>query len=202
MRPLRIGILGSGKGSNCRAILEQIRAGKLAAAVEVIVSDVADSGILSIAREFGVPGIFISPGKFRTKLDPEAETKLVRLLQTARVELVVLAGFMRVLKRPVLETFPHRIINLHPSLLPKFPGLEAWRQALEAGETVTGCSVHYVDAGIDSGEIIAQRQVVILPNDTPAVLHERIQRAERELFPAVISQLATTMMAEEKSAAL
>ncbi len=97
---------------------------------------------------------------------------------------------MRVLKATLLEAFPRRIINLHPSLLPKFPGREAWAQALAAGETVTGCSVHYVDAGIDSGEIIAQSEVAVLPNDTPASLHERIQLAERELFPAVIGQLA------------
>jgi len=97
---------------------------------------------------------------------------------------------MRVLKPITLEAFPRRIINLHPSLLPKFPGREAWVQALAAGETVTGCTVHYVDAGVDSGEIIAQREVPILPNDSPASLHERIQLAERELFPAVIGELA------------
>ncbi len=108
----------------------------------------------------------------------------------AGVELVVLAGFMRVLKPITLDAFPRRIINLHPSLLPKFPGREAWTQALAAGEKMTGCTVHFVDAGVDSGEIIAQREVPILPNDSPASLHERIQRAERELFPAVIGSLA------------
>jgi phosphoribosylglycinamide formyltransferase-1 len=111
-------------------------------------------------------------------------------LRDLGVELVVLAGFMRVLKAPMLEAFPRRIINLHPSLLPKFPGREAWAQALTAGETVTGCTVHYVEAGVDSGEIIARREVAVLPSDTPAILHERIQQAERELFPAVIAELA------------
>jgi len=190
MRRLVIGILGSGKGSNCRAILEQIRTGKLSADCRIVVSDVADAGILEIAREFGIPEVFLSPGKFRTKLEPEVEQELVRRLRAAGVELVVLAGFMRVLKPITLEAFPRRIINLHPSLLPKFPGREAWVQALAAGETVTGCTVHYVDAGVDSGEIIAQREVPILPNDSPASLHERIQLAERELFPAVIGELA------------
>jgi phosphoribosylglycinamide formyltransferase-1 len=113
--------------------------------------------------------------------------------------LVVLAGFMRVLKAPMLDAFPRRIINLHPSLLPKFPGREAWTQALAAGETVTGCTVHYVEAGVDSGEVIAQREVPILPNDTTAVLHERIQEVERELFPAVIGTLAAAMGASAKS---
>jgi phosphoribosylglycinamide formyltransferase-1 len=116
--------------------------------------------------------------------------ELVKLLVDAGVELVVLAGFMRVLKEPMLAAFPRRIINLHPSLLPKFPGTEAWKQALEAGETMTGCSVHYVDAGIDSGEIIAQRQVPIVPGDTPESLHARIQVAERALYPEVIAQFA------------
>jgi len=190
MRRLVIGILGSGKGSNCRAILEQIRTGKLSADCRIVVSDVADAGILEIAREFGIPEVFLPPGKFRTKLEPEVEQELVRLLRAAGVELVVLAGFMRVLKPITLEAFPRRIINLHPSLLPKFPGREAWVQALAAGEMVTGCTVHYVDAGVDSGEIIAQREVPILPNDSPASLHERIQLAERELFPAVIGELA------------
>jgi phosphoribosylglycinamide formyltransferase-1 len=195
MHRLALGILGSGKGSNCRAILEQIRAGKLSADCRIVVSDVADAGILEIAREFGVPGLFLPPGKFRTKLEPEVEEELARLLRSAGVELVVLAGFMRVLKPAILDAFPGRIINLHPSLLPKFPGREAWVQALAAGETVTGCTVHYVDAGVDSGEIIAQRRVPILPNDTPVTLHERIQLAERELFPAVIGELAAKITA-------
>jgi len=95
----------------------------------------------------------------------------------------------------MLDAFPHRIVNLHPSLLPKFPGLEAWKQALAAGETVTGCTVHYVDAGVDSGEIIAQQSVPILPNDTAVTLHQRIQLAERELFPAVIGKLAAKLTA-------
>jgi phosphoribosylglycinamide formyltransferase-1 len=192
MSKLALGILGSGKGSNCRAILEQIRAGKLAAEPRLIVSDVLDSGILDIAREFGVTNAYLPPGKFRTRLEPAVEMELVRMLEEARVDLVVLAGFMRVLKEPTLEAFPSRIINLHPSLLPKYPGVEAWTQALAAGEKVTGCTVHYVDAGIDSGEIIAQRTVAIWPNDTPESLHTRIQIAERELYPEVIRSFSST----------
>lgn len=200
MRRLALGILGSGKGSNCRAILEKIRAGELQTDCRIVVSDVAEAGILAIAREFDVPAVFLSPGKFRTKLEPETESQLVRLLRDAGVELVVLAGFMRVLKAPMLEAFPHRIINVHPSLLPKFPGREAWTQALAAGERVTGCTVHYVDAGVDSGEIIAQREVAILPNDTPDGLHMRIQVAERELFPAAIGELAQKCTGETAQA--
>ena len=188
MKKLALGILGSGAGSNCRAILEQIRAGKLEAEARLVVADTFDAGILDIARDYGVPNIYLPPGKFRTRLEPNVEMELVRSLQEARVELVVLAGFMRVLKEPMLAAFSRRIINIHPSLLPKFPGIESWKQALEAGEKITGCSVHFVDAGIDSGEIIAQRKVPVLPGDTPEPLHARIQIAEHALYPEVIAQ--------------
>ncbi|PZR77241.1 MAG: phosphoribosylglycinamide formyltransferase [Chthoniobacterales bacterium] len=187
---MALGILGSGKGSNCRAILEQIHARKIAAEARLIVSDVFDAGILDIGREFGVPNVYLPPGKFRTRLEPVVEMELVKLLREAGIDLVVLAGFMRVLKETMLEAFPRRIINLHPSLLPKYPGVEAWKQALAAEEKITGCTVHYVDAGIDSGEIIAQRKVAILPGDTPESLHQRIQIAERELYPEVIARFA------------
>ena len=190
MKPLRLGVLGSGKGSNCCAILEEIRNGRLAAECRVVVADGPDAGILDIAREFGVPSAVLPPSSWRTKLDPAAETELVRLLRAAEVELVVLAGFMRILKAPVLDAFAGRIINIHPSLLPRFPGKEAWAQALAAGAAVTGCTIHFVDSGIDTGEIIAQREVEILPNDTAMSLHERIQSVERKLFPEVIGQLA------------
>ena len=185
---LGLGILGSGKGTNCRAILERIRAGGLNAEARVVVSDFVNAPILDIAREFSVPNSYLPPGHFRTRLEPETETELVQLLRDAGVELVALAGFMRVLKEPMLKAFPRRILNIHPSLLPKFPGLEAWKQALAAGETVTGCTVHYVDEQIDHGDVIAQREVPILPDDTAEILHARIQVAERELYPEVIGQ--------------
>src|SRR5438477_5270619 len=190
MKRLGLGILGSGRGSNCRAVLESIRSGALPAEVRVIISDVLDAPILEIAREFSVPNAYLPPGQFRTRLEPNAEAELVKMLCDAEVELVVLAGFMRILKSPMLEAFPRRIVNIHPSLLPKFPGLEAWRQALEAGEKITGCTVHYVDEQIDHGRVIGQREVPILPNDTPETLHARIQIAERELYPAVIAAFA------------
>ena len=189
MKRLPIGILGSGKGSNARAILESIRSGRLAADVRLVVSDVLDAPILDIAREFGVPNAFLPPGRFRTRLEPEAEDQLVKMLRDAGVELVALAGFMRVLHEPMLNAFSRRVINIHPSLLPKFPGLEAWKQALAAGEKVTGCTVHYVDEKIDHGRIVAQRETTILPTDTPHSLHSRIQILEHELYPAVIAEL-------------
>jgi phosphoribosylglycinamide formyltransferase 1 len=189
MRLVPLGILGSGKGSNCRAILESIRSGALAAEVRVVVSDVVDAQILDIAREFSILNAYLPPGGFRTRLEPQAEVDLVRMLTEAGVELVALAGFMRVLKAPMLNAFPRRIVNIHPSLLPKFPGLAAWRQALEAGEKITGCTVHYVDEQIDHGVVIAQCEVPILPGDTADELHARIQIAEHELYPAVIGQI-------------
>src|SRR3954463_5224780 len=188
MAAIGIGILGSGKGSNCRAILERIGDGSLCAEARVVISDVFDAGILAIAREFAVPNAYVPPGKFRTKLEPASENALVAMLRDAAVELVVLAGFMRVLKEPMLHAFPHRIINIHPSLLPKYPGLEAWKQALVAGESVTGCTVHYVDDRIDHGQILSQKEVKILPNDSAESLHARIQVLEHELYPAVIAE--------------
>jgi len=188
VKRLPIGILGSGKGSNCRAILARIRSGDLAAEARVVISDVLNAPILDIAREFSVANAYLPPGQFRTRLPADTEDQLAKILREAGVDLVVLAGFMRVLHAPMLKTFPRRIINIHPSLLPKFPGLEAWRQALVAGETVTGCTVHYVDEKIDHGKIIARREVPVLPEDTPESLHARIQIAERELYPAVLAE--------------
>lgn len=188
MKRLPIGILGSGKGSNCRTILERIRSGELAAETRLVVSDVLGAPILDLAREFDVANAYLPPGRFRTRLEPETEDQLVKMLRDVGVELVVLAGFMRVLHEPMLQAFPRRIINIHPSLLPNFPGLEAWKQALVAGEKVTGCTVHYVDERIDHGQILAQKEAKILPNDTAESLHARIQVLEHELYPAVIAE--------------
>ena len=188
--PLKLGILGSGKGSNFVAIAEAIRAGQINAQVQIVLSDVEDAGILDHARQMGLRAEFIAPGRFRTKLEPQAEERVAELLREAGVDLVVLAGYMRMIKAPLLEAFPRRIINIHPSLLPQFPGLESWKQARDAGARVTGVTVHYVDGGMDTGPVIAQAEVPVLPGDTAATLHARIQVAEHALFPAVIAKLA------------
>ena len=187
--PLRIGVLGSGKGSNFRAIDDAIARGELDADVRIVISDVEDAGILDLARSRGIHAEYLAPGRFRTKLEPEAEQRLVDLLRTADVEYVVLAGYMRMIKAPLLEAFPNRIINIHPSLLPQFPGLEAWEQALAAGVSETGCTVHWVDAGMDTGPIIAQARVPVLPGDTGQTLHARIQEQEHRLYPEVLRTL-------------
>lgn len=187
---MRVGVLGSGKGSNFAALLNARRAGRLPVDFALVASDVPASGILQLARQAGLPTWEIQEPRYRTRLSPEVEKALAAALAEAGCELIVLAGYMRVVKAPLLDAFPRRIINIHPSLLPKFRGREAWRQALEAGEKETGCTVHWVDEGVDTGEILAQARVPILPGDTPQSLHARIQEAEHHLLPEVIASLA------------
>ena len=186
----RIGVLGSGKGSNFAAIADACAAGKIPAAITLVLSDVETAGILTHARKRNIASRFIPPGKFRTKLDEEAENAYIQALRDAKADLIVLAGFMRVLKGDFLRAFEGRIVNVHPSLLPSFPGLEAWKQAWEAGVKATGCTVHFVDAGVDSGPIIGQQTVPVLDNDTPETLHQRIHAAEHELYPKCVAALA------------
>jgi phosphoribosylglycinamide formyltransferase-1 len=189
-RKFRLGILGSGKGSNAAAIADACASGEIPAEIAVVVSDVENAGILDKARSRGLKGCYIAPGKFRTKLDETAEAAFIQALQGAGVDLVVLAGFMRILKGEFLRIFANRVVNIHPALLPAFPGLEAWKQALDYGVKVTGVTVHFVDQGIDTGSIIAQETVPVLPGDTPETLHTRIQEAERKIYPASIAALA------------
>ena len=189
-KKFRIGVLGSGKGSNFVAIADAIAAGKIPAEVGIVLSDVESAGILERARARKLPAQFIPPGKFRTKLEEESERAFVEALRVAQVDLIVLAGFMRVLKGDFLRAFEGRIVNVHPSLLPSFPGLEAWKQALDHGVKFTGCTVHFVDAGVDSGAIIGQQTVAVLDNDTPESLHRRIHAAEHELYPNCVGAIA------------
>ncbi len=161
----------------------------MSAEIAVTLTDVPDAGILKHAASLGVSGRYIDPGKFRTKLDDTAEAAYIAALRDARVDLVVLAGFMRILKGPFLASFPGRVINIHPSLLPSFPGIASWKQAFEHGVKVTGCTVHWVDQGIDTGRIVAQQSVPVIDGDTVETLHERIQQAERVLYPQTIAEL-------------
>ena len=190
---LRFGVLGSGKGSNFRALAEAWRAGTLGCTPVIVLSDIETAGILGLAKEFGIPRHFVAPGPFRTKMSTEAEGEIVRLLEEAKVDFVVLAGFMRVIKEPLLRAFLGRILNIHPSLLPTFRGLEAWRQALEAGVPEAGCTVHLVDEGVDTGKILGQSRVPVLTGDTAETLHARIQVAEHELYPRIVREFASGM---------
>jgi phosphoribosylglycinamide formyltransferase-1 len=185
----RLAVLGSGKGSNFVALQEAVLAGRLNARIAVVVSDVPDAAILVRAAAFGLPTATLPPSPFRTKLGPEGEAALLEILRAKKVEWVVLAGYMRVVKEPLLAAYPNRIINIHPSLLPAFKGLRAWEQALDAGAAETGCTVHFVNQDVDAGEIIAQQRVDILPGDTPETLHARIQIAEHELYPSALAKV-------------
>jgi phosphoribosylglycinamide formyltransferase-1 len=187
---IRLALLGSGKGSNAAAIADACAAGTIPARVAMVLSDVPDAGILDRARERGLEARFIPPGKYRAKLDETAEEAFLQVLRKGEVDLVVLAGFMRILKGELLRQFADKVVNIHPSLLPAFPGLEAWRQALDYGVKMTGVTIHFVDQGIDTGPIIAQENVPVLPGDTAESLHARIQVVERALYPMVVAALA------------
>ena len=180
---LRIGVLGSGQGTNCEAILQACERGEIPGRVVVVLSDVPDAPILERARRRGIEARPIGPTRFKTRLEPELEQQAAETLVKAGAQVVALAGYMRVVKEPLLKAFPGRIINVHPSLLPAFPGLRAWEQALAYGVKVTGCTVHFVNEGVDAGPIILQESLAVLPDDGPESLHRRIQAIEHRLFP-------------------
>jgi phosphoribosylglycinamide formyltransferase-1 len=189
-RRFRLGVLGSGRGSNFVAIADACARLEPGLEVALVLADVPNAPILERARERGIAAQFLAPGPFRTKLDEASEQDYIQALRAAGVDLVVLAGFMRILKGEFLRAFERRVVNIHPSLLPAFPGLEAWKQALDYGVKVTGCTVHLVDQGIDTGPILAQEAVPVLDGDTPETLHARIQELEHRLYPATLAALA------------
>ena len=189
-RVLRLGVLGSGRGSNFEALCRAIGQRILRAEIRAVLSDQPGARILELGRQCGARTECIVPSTPRGRLDAETEEKYVRILREENIDLVVLAGFMRIVGPVFLAAFPRRMINIHPSLLPKHRGSDAAAQALAAGDKVTGCTVHYVDAGVDTGEIIAQREVPVQPGDTAETLQARIQTAEHELLPAVIATFA------------
>lgn len=198
MRPLRLGILGSGKGTNFLALARSIQRGEVPAEVVGVGSDQERAGILESARGMGLPVWVCRLGAFQTKLEPEIEEELAEALWQTGAELVVLAGYMRVVKAPLLRKFCGRILNIHPSLLPAFPGLKAWEQALRAGVKETGCTVHWVNEVVDGGATIRQAKVPVQAGDTAESLHARIQAAEHRLLPEVVRDLATGRIAWEK----
>ncbi len=188
---MRVAILGSGRGSNAEAVLLAQQAGRLGGArVAGIFSDVPDAGILALGPRFGVPSRFVDPAPFRTKLEGAGEARFIEAVSGARPDLVVLAGFMRVLKPGFLGAFAGRIVNLHPSLLPSFPGLDAIGQAWRRGVRVTGCTVHYVTADVDGGPIIDQAAVRTAAGESLGSLEARVHAAEHALLPGVIARLS------------
>lgn len=193
MSRLRLGILGSGSGSNMQAILDAITAGTLDAEIALVLCDVPGAFILERARQAGIPHALIDCHGHAQRFPEAAQAATAHALRQAGVELVCLAGFMRLVKAPLLDAFPGRILNIHPSLLPAFPGLQAWEQAVAAGAKESGCTVHYVDAGMDTGPIILQERVPVLPDDTAASLHARIQQVEHRLYPQAIAIAAARL---------
>ncbi len=191
-----LGILGSGSGSNMQAILDAIAAGTLDARIALVLSDNPDAFILERAKKHGIATGVIDCGGFKTRFPDEVQAETALRLKEAGVELVCLAGFLRLVKRPLLDGFPNRILNIHPSLLPKYPGLESWKQALDAGEKEAGCTVHFVDDGMDTGPIILQESVPVLSDDTAEELHARIQKIEHELYPAAIKKVGRAVLGE------
>ena len=185
-RHLRIGVLGSGSGSNMQSIQDAIEAGTLDAEIVCVVTDVPGARILERAERHGIPGAWIDHAPYKTKLDAEAQERVIAHLDSYRVEWVVLAGYMRIVKGPFLRHFAGRVLNIHPALLPAFPGIAAWKQALDYGAKVAGVTVHFVDEGTDSGPIILQATVPVEEDDTPETLHARIQVQEHRIYPEAL----------------
>ncbi|MFA7159366.1 MAG: phosphoribosylglycinamide formyltransferase [Kiritimatiellia bacterium] len=193
-KKVSIGILGSGKGTNFQAIADAAHSGAIAARIACVLSNVSGALILERARRLGIPAEYFDPAPYKTRLDGRAELRVIERLAHYGVELVVLAGFMMMIKGRLLAAYPRRIVNIHPSLLPAFPGLDAWKQALRSGVKTTGCTVHYVDSGMDTGPVILQKKVAIVEGDTPDSLHARIQEQEHIAYPEALKKVVSAML--------
>ena len=191
MAKLNLGVLGSGAGSNMQSIVDAIAAGSLDAEVKIVLADVADAKILDRARRHGIPCQYLDCSPWKTKLEGRAEDECIRILRDAGVDTVVLAGFMRIVKPGLLSAFPNRVVNIHPALLPAFPGVHGWTQALDYGCKVAGVTVHLVDAGTDTGPILVQKAVPVMEDDTPETLHARIQVQEHVAYPEALRIIAS-----------
>ena len=191
MAKLRLGVLGSGAGSNMQSIVDAIDAGTLDAEIRLVLADVPDAKILDRAKRHGIPCQYLDCAPWKTKLEGVAEDRCIELLRGAGVDTVVLAGFMRIVKPGLLAAFPSRVVNIHPALLPAFPGVHGWTQALDYGCKVAGVTVHFVDAGTDTGPIIVQKAVPVMEDDTPESLHARIQVQEHIAYPEALRIIAS-----------
>ncbi len=184
-------ILGSGRGTNAEALLKAEKAKMLGSAkIAAIFSDVEDAGILTLGQKYAVPAIYVDPGKKGARLTPEAEAAYVARMQDFSPKLIVLAGFMRILREPFIQAFGGSVINLHPSLLPSFKGAHAIADAYAFGVKVTGCTVHWVTAALDAGPIIDQKEVRIEDADTLELLEKKVHIAEHSLLPDVVARLS------------
>jgi phosphoribosylglycinamide formyltransferase-1 len=187
---IRLAVLVSGRGSNLQAIHRAIGNKVFDGEIVLVLADNPGAAALGFCADNGIPSKYIHPGDFKTKLEGAAEQAYIAALRAAAPDLIVLAGFMRVVKPPLIRAFENRIINIHPSLLPKYPGLHTHARALEAGDRETGCTVHFVNEVIDGGKRIMQARVPIRPGDTEASLSARVLKVEHQVLPAVIKMFA------------
>lgn len=194
---LKLGVLGSGSGSNMQSIQDAIMDGTLDAEIVCVIADVPNAKILERAAKYNIPAAYLDPAPFKTKLEGVAEQCYIDYLKEHGAEVVVLAGFMRIIKPGLLKAFPQRVLNIHPALLPAFPGIAGWKQALDYGAKVAGCTVHFVDEGTDTGPIIVQKCVPVEDGDTPETLHARIQVQEHIAYPEALRLLAANKLSIE-----
>jgi phosphoribosylglycinamide formyltransferase-1 len=187
---LKLAIFGSGSGTNCQAIIDAVEAGTLDAEIRCILSDVEDAVILDRARKHNIPAIYFDCAPFKTKLDGEAEQQVLKMLEEHDVNFIALAGFMRIVKDGLLRAYEGRMVNIHPSLLPSFPGLDGGKQAFEYGVKYTGCTVHFVDAGVDTGAIINQKIISIDDDDTLESMMEKLHAQEHIAYPEALQWIA------------
>jgi len=196
---LRVGVLASGRGSNLQAIIDAIEAGTLTARIAVVVSNKQDAHALERARRHGMPGVFLDPAPYKARADGREayDRAVLEVLQKHDVELVALAGYMKIVTRVLIAAYPNRIMNIHPSLLPSFPGLKAQQQALDWGVKVSGCTVHFVTEVVDTGPIIRQAAVPVKENDTAETLEARILAEEHRIYPEAIQLFADGRLSVE-----
>ena len=183
--PLQLGIMASGSGTNFEAIVKAIADGKLNAVIKVLIYNNPDAGIKVKAQKYQIPASFIDHREYSSR--EALDSEIVATMQSYGVDWVIMAGWMRVVTGVLLDSFPHRVINIHPSLLPSFKGIRAIEGALQAKVKITGCTVHFVSLAVDSGEIIVQAAVPVFPDDTPDSLHKRIQIQEHLILPRAIA---------------
>jgi len=181
---INIGVLVSGRGTNLQAIIEAIEEGKIAGEIKVVVSDNPDAYALKRAQQYHIDTRYIHFKEFKNREDYDKE--IIRILKENKIELIVLAGYMRILSPYFIRTYKNKIINIHPALLPSFPGLRAQKQAVEHGVKISGCTVHFVDEGVDSGPIILQKAVEVSDDDTEESLAEKILKEEHQIYPRAI----------------
>jgi phosphoribosylglycinamide formyltransferase-1 len=192
---LNLGVLASGRGSNLQAIVDEIEVGRLNATIKILVVDNPDAYAIERAKKYGIEYLVMSPKEYSSKDD--YFVKIAEELKKRDVGLVILAGFMRIVRKPLIDTFPNRVMNIHPALLPSFPGLHGQRQALEYGVRISGCTVHFVDEGMDTGPIIIQAAVPISQDDTEETLSERILKLEHKIYPEAIRLFSEGMIEVE-----